>query len=516
MTVALGNNPGGSTLGGLLTAVVNPLTGIATFNGLTINNAGAGYSLVFSSGNLTTAATGAFTVAGMAATHLVVTNAGAPPAIVTAGSGSTNTFNITVSAEDAGGNLDPTYNGFVTLSLATNPGGSTLGGTLSVPAVAGVATFTGLTLNKLGIGYTFMATSGLLGSVTTSPGITVVAGPVSQFVVTAQPPASVVSNATIPLITLTAEDAAGNIVNSFTTPVTIQIGNNPGGATLGGTLTQTPINGVVTFTGLTLNLVGTGYTLTTAPLTVNGNLVTAGTTSAITVTPGALNKLAFTTLPPTTVGATSTFTVVVAGEDAAGNVLTASPDLTNAVTLTLSGGSGTLSGTNPVTPSGGLATFSNLSVNLAGTAYKLTAAASGLTSITTASTFTVTAQPATKLVTTTAPSSVAAGAGLTWKVSAEDANGNVDTNFTGLVTAAIGTNPGTSVLAGGLASITVTTVGSYSGTTASHGGHHRWRRRAATATATLGGGGVASITVTAPGSGYTYPPTISFLRRHRR
>ena len=49
------------------------------------------------------------------------------------------------------------YNGSVTIALANNPGGSTLGGTLTVPAVNGVATFSGLTLNKAGTGYTLKA-----------------------------------------------------------------------------------------------------------------------------------------------------------------------------------------------------------------------------------------------------------------------------------------------------------------------------------------------------------------------
>ena len=78
------------------------------------------------------------------ATQLVVTTQ--PPASVTAGSG----FGLVVTAEDAFGNVDPTFTGSVTLALANNPGGATLGGTLAVNASAGVATFSGLTLNKAG------------------------------------------------------------------------------------------------------------------------------------------------------------------------------------------------------------------------------------------------------------------------------------------------------------------------------------------------------------------------------
>ena len=45
---------------------------------------------------------------------------------------------------DPYGNVDPTFNGSVTLALASNPGSATLGGTVTVNAINGVATFAGL------------------------------------------------------------------------------------------------------------------------------------------------------------------------------------------------------------------------------------------------------------------------------------------------------------------------------------------------------------------------------------
>ena len=93
----------------------------------------------------------------MATTSLVVTQQ--PPASVTAGSG----FGLTVQAEDSSGNLITSFNGTVTVALANNPGGATLGGTLTVTASGGVATFSGLTLNKAASGYTLVVTSSGLG-----------------------------------------------------------------------------------------------------------------------------------------------------------------------------------------------------------------------------------------------------------------------------------------------------------------------------------------------------------------
>ena len=43
--------------------------------------------------------------------------------------------------------------------------------------------------------------------------------------------------------------------------MTVALANNPGGATLGGTLTATASDGVATFSGLTLTTAASGYTL---------------------------------------------------------------------------------------------------------------------------------------------------------------------------------------------------------------------------------------------------------------
>ena len=67
-----------------------------------------------------------------------------PPSSVTAGS----PFGLTVQAEDSSGNLVTSFNGTVTVVLANNPGGATLGGTLTATASGGVATFSGLTLDQ--------------------------------------------------------------------------------------------------------------------------------------------------------------------------------------------------------------------------------------------------------------------------------------------------------------------------------------------------------------------------------
>ena len=59
-----------------------------------------------------------------------------PPSIDLAG----NTFSVTVAGEDNLGDINTSFTGTVALSLTSNPGGSTLSGTLTATAVNGVAT----------------------------------------------------------------------------------------------------------------------------------------------------------------------------------------------------------------------------------------------------------------------------------------------------------------------------------------------------------------------------------------
>ena len=80
------------------------------------------------------------------------------PGSVTVGSD----FGLTVTAEDGSGNVDTAFNGTVTVALSNNPGSATLGGTLTVTAQDGVATFSDLTLDQLGVGYTLQVSSSSL------------------------------------------------------------------------------------------------------------------------------------------------------------------------------------------------------------------------------------------------------------------------------------------------------------------------------------------------------------------
>ena len=88
------------------------------------------------------ATSGAITVSPGAVTQLLITTQ--PPSTVSADTG----FGLTVTAKDAYNNVATGFTGSETVALVANPGGSTLGGTLIVNATSGVASFSGLTLNK--------------------------------------------------------------------------------------------------------------------------------------------------------------------------------------------------------------------------------------------------------------------------------------------------------------------------------------------------------------------------------
>ncbi len=122
-----------------------------------------GYTLQASSGSLNgTSATFDITVG--AATQLVFN-----PSPSDSETGVAFPTQPVVEVQDAGGNLVTAYVGNVTLAIGTNPSGGTLAGTLVVAVSGGKATFSGLSIDNVGDGYTLQATSGALTPATSDP-----------------------------------------------------------------------------------------------------------------------------------------------------------------------------------------------------------------------------------------------------------------------------------------------------------------------------------------------------------
>ncbi|HVZ47843.1 MAG TPA: Ig-like domain-containing protein [Gemmatimonadaceae bacterium] len=129
MTIAIGTNPAAGTLGGTVSATA--VSGVATFANLSINNAGAGYTLTASSSGLTSATSAAFNIGTPAVASTVVS----PHLDTLTAIGAT--FALGAQARDAAAN--PVAGTFTWVSRA--PGVATVSASGSVTAVANGSTW---------------------------------------------------------------------------------------------------------------------------------------------------------------------------------------------------------------------------------------------------------------------------------------------------------------------------------------------------------------------------------------
>ncbi|HYC34018.1 MAG TPA: PxKF domain-containing protein [Gemmatimonadales bacterium] len=168
ITVAFGANPAGGSLGGTLTRAA--ANGVATFPDLTVDRFGNGYTLTAASPGLPGATSVAFTVnrASPARLGFVRQPSGGSP-------GSPWAAQPQVAIQDASGNTvtsGPGSGAAVALALVggTGTAGAALGCAANpVPAVAGVATFSGCRIDLEGRGYRLRAASGTLTPATSDP-----------------------------------------------------------------------------------------------------------------------------------------------------------------------------------------------------------------------------------------------------------------------------------------------------------------------------------------------------------
>ena len=291
-----------------------------------------------------------------------------PPATVTAGVA----FGLVLAAEDQYGNVAPAFTGNVTVALGGNPGASTLGGTTNVTFSNGLASFAGLTLDKAGQGYTLVAASNGVASSTPINVLTfnVTAAAAAQLVVTNQTPTTVAAGAAFGLA-VAVDDQFGKPVTGSSGSLTVSPSNSAIEGALGGVLTVAVANGQATFAGLSLVNAGTPFTLQ-----VSATGLPSVTTSAFTVTAGPATQLGVVTPPPTAVVAGAGFGLVLAAEDQYGNVVSSSA---GSVTLGLASdpGNDTLNGNLTQPLSGGLATFTGLTLIKASSGYALQATYTG-------------------------------------------------------------------------------------------------------------------------------------------
>jgi hypothetical protein len=227
-----------------------------TSTGSPRESASAGYDLVTGRGtpvaNLIVAGLVGTTSTTPAATHFSVTESSNSTTAGTA-------FTVTVTALDVNGNVVPSYTGTVQLSSSDSAAVLPASHTFT-SANAGSFTFS-VTLKTAG-SQTVTATDTSNGTIVGSATETVTAAAASKLVFSTQPVAAV-AGAVLGPITVEVLDTFGNLVTSDNSgSVTIGLGSNPGSSTLTGTTTVNINGGVATFSTLSINNAGNGYTLT--------------------------------------------------------------------------------------------------------------------------------------------------------------------------------------------------------------------------------------------------------------
>ena len=290
---------------------------------------------------------------------------------------------IVVRAVDAVGATTTAFTGTVNLVLAANPASATPSGTLSTTAVAGIATFTNVMLTTSGVGYTFAATSGALVPDTTIA-ITVLSAAATQ------------------LTLVSGNTQSGVVITALAAPFVVRVSDAFNNPVAGVTVTWAILSGggALSATSTATTAAGLGSTSLTLP-SASGTVTVAATATGLTgspiafvasALPGTASQLVVTQQPGPYTAALVGPTIVAEARDGAGNLVSS---YTGSVTLTiLAGPPGAVLGIARVRAAvGGVVTFDDLTLNLAGT-YTIQLSATGLANVNTDPLTVVAAAPA--------------------------------------------------------------------------------------------------------------------------
>jgi hypothetical protein len=226
---------------------------------------------------------------------------------------------------------------------------STVDGTIASVSTSGLVTGA-----KVGT-TTITATS---EGVHTDVAVTVAAPVVASIIFATQPPASVAAGATIaPAVQVQLLDGSGNVITSSNASVTITLTGGTSGASLTGTATANAVNGVATFSNLSIKRKGTAYHLVASGGGVQGtsaafDISAAAATSIAKLAGDAQTVIAGTTLQPAP---------SVQLTDAFGNGVNGAT-----VTFTPASGSGSVAAGSVVTDANGIATVGSWTVGAMG------------------------------------------------------------------------------------------------------------------------------------------------------
>ena len=261
-----------------------------------------------------------------------------------------------------------------------------------------------------------------------------------------QPPAAVTAGEPIePAIAVQIQDENGNIVTTATDEVTIALAGNPANGTLSGATTRRAFAGVATFFGLSIDKTGSGYTFSVAAASLSGS-----TSTPVEVKTGPARSLVFLTQPvsASAAGALPEFTVAV--KDAVGNTVETGDNRVSVALAANTTGASVVGGSAFVQASGGIARFTDVRIQKAGSGYQLVASSTSLIGSSSQS-FNILPGPANRLSFTAQPSNGVAGEAMTpFSVEIQDAVFNRVPNAANTITVALGSNTSAAQLSGGI------------------------------------------------------------------
>src|SRR5207244_685099 len=119
----------------------------------------------------------------------------------------------------------------------------------------------------------------------------ITAGTATKLALGVQPGNTTAGQSISPAITVLVQDSLGNTVTTSSATITMAIGTNAGGGTLSGTTSVAASSGIATFSTLSIDKAGTGYTL---PASSAG--LTGATSSSFNISAGTDVKLAITSV----------------------------------------------------------------------------------------------------------------------------------------------------------------------------------------------------------------------------
>ncbi len=273
LTVQLKDQHGNNRTSGGANVVLNTTGG--TLSAVTDNSNGT-YTATLTAPSTIGSATVSGTVGGTALGNTVTINftAGAPTNLaIESGNGATlqvgSAHTLEAKVTDTNGVAVSGH----TVSWAVASGGGSLSASSSITNASGIASITWTLGSTAGAQSATATASGASGALSGSPltfSVTSTAGAAAKLAFTEQPTNTGAGASISPAVKVTLQDAGGNTVTSATNSVTLALGTNPSSGTLTGTATVAAVNGVATFSDLSIDKLGTGYTLAASSGSLTG------------------------------------------------------------------------------------------------------------------------------------------------------------------------------------------------------------------------------------------------------